>query len=82
MHRAPRLLRSIILAGYISLKPKPIRNRILKELLQFGVLGLGLLEDGDLRIGIFPDRQEILVRSSAFGGIALESVGTSQLEMR
>jgi hypothetical protein len=30
--------------------------------MQPGVLGLGLLEDGDVGIGVFPEGEEILIR--------------------
>jgi hypothetical protein len=37
------------------------------NLLQFGVLGLGLLQDGDVRVGIFPYPEEVLVRRLGLG---------------
>jgi hypothetical protein len=33
-----------------------------KQLLQLGVLGVGLFEDGDVGVGVFPEGEEI------FGG--------------
>jgi hypothetical protein len=34
---------------------------ILKALLQLRVLGFGFLQDGDVGIGVFPEREEILI---------------------
>jgi hypothetical protein len=42
-----------------------------KLLLQFRVLGLGLLQDGDVGVGVFPKREEILISRTRFGCIAL-----------
>ena len=44
---------------------------LINTLLQVRVLGLGLLQDGDLAVGVFPERQEILIRGTSFGGVAL-----------
>jgi hypothetical protein len=32
---------------------------LLGELLQLGVLGFGLLQDGDVGVGVFPEREEV-----------------------
>src|SRR5215831_743251 len=45
-----------------------------RRLLQLCVLGLGLLKDGDVGVGVFPEGEEVLVGCAGFGGIALESV--------
>ena len=37
-----------------------------ERLLQLRVLGLGLLQNGDVGVGIFPESEEILIRSSRF----------------
>src|SRR5216683_1210468 len=50
--------------------------------LQLCVLRLGLLKEGNVWIGVFPEREEILVRGATLGDVALEGVGTTQLEMR
>jgi len=47
-----------------------IEARTLSQLLQLRVLCLGLLEDGNVRVGIFPKGEEILVRHAGFGGVA------------
>ena len=39
--------------------------------LQLRVLGLGLLQDGDFGVGVFPKGEEIFVGGAGFGGIAL-----------
>ncbi len=33
-------------------------------LLQFGVLGFGFFQDGNIRVGIFPQREEVLISSA------------------
>ena len=40
------------------------------ELLQLRVLALGLLQDGKVRIGIFPKREEFLIRSLGLADVA------------
>src|SRR5438445_4655826 len=51
-------------------------------LLQFRVVRLGLLQDWDVGVGIFPECQEILIRAFCFGHIAVNRVGSSKLKMR
>jgi len=41
------------------------------QLLQLGVFGLGGDEDGDGGVGVFPQREEILIRGAGFGGVPL-----------
>jgi hypothetical protein len=36
-------------------------------LLQLGVLRLGFLQDGDVGVGVFPEREEVLICSAGFG---------------
>ena len=40
-----------------------------------------MLEDGDVRIGVFPNRKEILITGAGFSGVVLQSVGTGEAEM-
>jgi hypothetical protein len=40
------------------------------NLLQLRVLRLGFLQDGDVGVGVFPEREEILVGGAALAGIA------------
>jgi hypothetical protein len=40
-------------------------------LLQLRVLGLGLLQDGNVGVGVFPEGEKILVGSAGFVGVAL-----------
>ena len=53
-----------------------------ETLLQFCVLGFSLLQDRDVRVGVFPESEEILVSSFRFRVIAGQGVGASQAEMR
>jgi hypothetical protein len=51
-------------------------------LLQLRVVGFGLLQDGDVRVGVFPEREEILVggeRPDA-GGVGIRSLRSSRLQ--
>ena len=40
---------------------------------QFRVLGFGFFQDGNIRVGIFPQREEILVGSAGAGTVAGEA---------
>jgi hypothetical protein len=48
---------------------------------QFGVFGFGLLEDGNIRIDVFPEGQEFLIRLAGLGGIALQDGRASQTQI-
>ena len=50
--------------------------------MQFGIFGFGLLVNWDVRIGILPERQEILVRLARSGFIAHHRLRPAELEMR
>jgi hypothetical protein len=41
------------------------------------VFGLGLLEDGNVGIGVFPEREEILIGGAGFRGVALQCIGAA-----
>jgi len=49
---------------------------------QLRVFRLGSDENRNVRVGVFPEREEILIRSAGLGDVALQSIGTSKLEMR
>src|SRR5580700_3197506 len=53
-----------------------------RQLLQICVLRLGLLQDGDVGVSVFPERKEILVGGSCFASISRECVGSAQLQVR
>lgn len=44
------------------------------------VLHLGFFQDRNVGIGVFPQREKILICGLRFGGIALHSVGSADLE--
>src|SRR5215469_15508887 len=50
--------------------------------LQLGVFDFGLLQDGNVGVRVFPEREKIAVGSAGIGGVALDSVGASEAEMR
>src|ERR1700694_897373 len=49
--------------------------------LQLRVLRLGLLQDRDVGVGVFPEGQEVLVCTLRFRCIACHRVGATELEM-
>jgi hypothetical protein len=49
----------------------PTFSKAVTKLLQLRVLRLSLLKDGDVRIGVFPQRQKILVLGAGFGRVPL-----------
>ena len=71
--------------GAASITPK--RNRSAsgfanhQQLLQLRVLGLGLLQDGDVGVSVFPQRQEILIRGAGLTVVALHRHGSADLKM-
>jgi hypothetical protein len=50
-------------------------------LLQSSAFGLCSDEDGNVRVSIFPQREEILICRSGFGGVALLRIGSADLKM-
>src|ERR1700739_438950 len=50
--------------------------------LQFRILRLRSDEHGDICIRVLPEREEILIRSACFRGVALHGVCSADLEMR
>ena len=50
-------------------------------LLQLRILGFGLLEDGDVGIGVLPKGKKILIRLARRGAVAGEGVGASQTKV-
>jgi plasmid stabilization system protein ParE len=42
------------------------------QLLQLGVFKCGLFEDGDVRVGIFPQNEELQIRRLGFSAVALQ----------
>ena len=59
------------------------KDRLLGHtLLPLCVLGFGGDQDGDARVGIFPEREEIVIRGAGFGGVALHGMGSADLKVR
>src|SRR2546425_13266408 len=52
-----------------------------KRLLQLRVFRFGLLQDGDVGVGVFPEREEVLVGGASLSSVAGERVGTGKAEM-
>lgn len=46
------------------------------------VLRLGLLQNRNVLVGVFPQREELLVGGARFAGIALQDVGSRQPDAR
>src|ERR1700733_15635743 len=51
-------------------------------LLQLRVFRLSSNEDGDVGVGVFPEREEILIGSTRFDVVARQGIGPAQLKMR
>jgi hypothetical protein len=51
------------------------------ELLQFRVFRFGLFQDGNVWVGVFPEREELVILPSGTGCIASEGERTSQAKM-
>jgi hypothetical protein len=51
-------------------------------LVHFGVFRFRCDQDGDIGVGVFPKREEIIVGGLRFGGVTLLRVGAGETEMR
>jgi hypothetical protein len=57
-------------------RPTQVRTQSRRLSLQLRVLRLGLLQDGDVGIGVFPHREKIVIGSARPGGVSFQHVGT------
>ena len=55
--------------------------RLIAELLQVCVLGLGLLQDGDVGIGVFPKGEETLMSGAGYGSLPEGSEATGVISL-
>jgi hypothetical protein len=55
----------------------PDEAELVRATLQRRVLSLGLFQDGDVGVGVFPEGEEILIRRLSLGGVALHGVGAA-----
>jgi len=72
-------------AGHLGIFCRDRRRALKSEtnaLVEIRVLGLGLLQNGNVRIRIFPEREEILIGGFRFGLITRQCVSPTQLQMR
>jgi len=51
-------------------------------LVQLGILGFGLLENGDIRVSVLPKSNEISIGGRGFGRVSGLGVGSSNLQVR
>jgi hypothetical protein len=58
------------------------QRELSKESLQLGVLRFGFLQDGDVGVGILPQREEIIVGGASLRAIARQGVGACDAKMR
>ena len=58
------------------------KHTVRHKSLQLCVLGFGLLQDGDVGIGVFPEREEVFVGSECpdTGGVGIGSLRGSRLQ--
>lgn len=54
-------------------------EKLASELLQLCVFRLGLAQDRNISISVFPKREEVLIRGAGLGGVALHCVRASEL---
>ena len=52
------------------------------KLIKLRVLRFGSDEDGNVRVGVFPEGEKILIGGLGFCGVALQRVGAGEAEMR
>ena len=57
-------------------------RQVARGLLRPSVFGLGLLQDWDIRISVFPRCEEILVGNAAAGKVIHQSEGSCQFQVR
>jgi len=70
-----RALARILFRAQGQVNARPRRS------LQFGVLGLSLLQDGNVGVRVFPECEEIIVGGLRFCGVARESVGAGDAKV-
>ena len=58
------------------------QSQITQALVEFCVFRLRLQQDGDVRVRVFPQREEILIGSLGIGGVTPHGIGSADLEMR
>jgi len=51
------------------------------QLIQLCVVRLGLLQDGDIRVSVFPQGEEVLIRGAGFRRVALEGIGAGDADV-
>src|SRR6516165_6601546 len=51
------------------------------HLLQLCVFRLGLLQDGDVGVGVFPECKEVLIRGTGLRGVALQHISANEAKM-
>jgi len=61
----------------LEVRPRPSFHGGATQLLQLRILGFGLLEDRDVRIGIFPEREETLIGGFCYGLITRQRIGSA-----
>jgi hypothetical protein len=54
--------------------------KIATLLLQLRILRLGLLQDGDVNVGILPEGEEILIRRLGFDSVTGDGIRTGELK--
>ena len=66
------------LSGYATYRaPCKIEVEVGGELLQPCVLCFGLLQDTDVRVGVFPEGEEVLISGASFSRFSLKGISAS-----
>jgi hypothetical protein len=63
-----RLIRQVKFIGE-KWKIRQLQTELCKKSLQLGVFGFGGDQDGDVRVGVFPDSKEVLIRGAGLRGV-------------
>src|ERR1700693_5314708 len=81
--RSARQLRAAVPTWRVMVEPRASRPRPHGHtyLLQLGVFRFGFFQDGNIRVGLFPECEEILVGGAGAGIVAGERPGPPYLQM-
>jgi len=57
------------------------RGSLTKHLLQFRVLGLGFIQNGNVRVSVFPEIEEVLIFRVGFGSVDLHGISATETKV-
>jgi hypothetical protein len=71
-----------VMAGFLNQQKTMSREKGCIQLLQLRVFRFCFLQDGNIRIGVFPRGEEILVGGFRRRGVSLQGISAPQAQMR